>query len=181
MKNAILILSFLVFAVGCDSDSPVAKKAESCTYNDKPMDCAEFRRITGQTPDDPAAQQPSVKEPKVGYALEVKSKGRYQVRNGELKILTSLEKTAYGEHNGSSYRCQITIGANTVMGVQADERELNLSLEGQSTILPRVEGSVVDENNFLLGSFEFIEKDEAKTTFKFIDDKTLELSIICLF
>lgn len=178
MKNAILVLSFLVFAVGCDSDSQVAKKAESCTYNDKPMDCNEFRRITGQTPEDPAAQQPSVAEPKKGIALEVKATGKYQIKNGKLKTLTSFEKSTVSD---SGDRCSITLGANVEMEVEADERELNLVFEGQSTILNRVEGSEFDEENLILGSFEFIEKGDAKTVFKFIDEETLELSIMCLF
>ena len=164
------IALFLILASGCST------KKEDCSYNGKKVNCSEM----------PARREEQRPEPKLApVSLEVVTKGRYQVKNGQLLALSDFNKNASKIIDGVTYSCEIELLKNTIVEIRADERELFFTQEGQVKIFKRTENSVIDMNNLIIGTFEILESVNNNTKIKFImkfsSTTDLEVKSICSF
>ena len=158
---------FIIISSGCSTNK------EDCSYNGRKVNCSEM----------PAnkVEQRSVPKP-APASVEVATKGRYNIKDGQFVTLTDFKKSESKIIDGNSYSCEIELLKNTIVGIRADERELFLIKDGQENSYQRIENSIIDMNNLIIGTFEDLDTvNKIRFTMKFSSTTDLEIKSICYF
>ena len=167
MKFNFLVLVLLTTLASCSSKK--SSSTEDCTSNGEKVSCDMFR-----------AKEESAKKESV--TLEVFVKGEYEVKNGTFKALTPMVKEDSKAMNGEFYTCSLNMPKGTVLGIEADERELRFINEGQILSFERSSQNNIDYTNLILGEFVNYDRVEnTKTVMRFISNRQMEMKLVCKF
>lgn len=168
MKSIFLLSMLLMTLVSCKSET----SQQDCYYNNVKVSCDQLHS-SSQDRQKPISEKVNV---------EVVVQGKYEIKNGTFKALTSMTKKETKNVNGNLYSCEIDLPKNREMGIDVDERELRFSMNGQLLTLERTSLDEIDYENMQLGKFEhFDSSDNTTSFFNFISKDLIELKVICHF
>lgn len=167
MKSVLMSALVLLTLVSCDSSTKKASEeiSQECSINGQKVDCNAFKSNGEKL-----------------ASLTVKAEGEYEIKNGKFRVLKSVENVEVKHVGGDKYECSVSFLADVVLDVDANERELTFSQDGQSLIYERSAGSVLDRSRYELGSFESMDSvNKIKEVIKLDSKGHITLQATCYY
>lgn len=170
--KALLLLSLtsaLLILTGCDSKKESI--SQDCTHNGVKVDCNELR-----------SREPEQKKEKVPLKLSVAGSGKYEIKNGVLKILSGFSKEEVKKIDNDTYSCQVALPVNFKMEIEANEHELMLTHDNVLNAFERQQDSGIDFENLMIGKFYRFDKvDNTESFIELTENGTIKLNLVCYF
>lgn len=111
--------------------------------------------------------------------VEAKARAHYQVKNGKLTLLEKIYNSNEKTVGGVPYTCEVNADFGTTFDVEANERELSLTIDADQQVYERTSNSKLDEENYVIGQFSN-DVDGVKTIMT-LDENEIEVHTICTF